>query len=75
MNDTKEVFKIKAFWGSQHKNIEDEYPLHKLLDNKLFPPGENGVREYEFTTLKELKAFVQGVEESNGWDHYNLIEI
>jgi len=36
--------------------------------------GSDQTKSYEFITEKEMDAFLQGVEEANGWLEYEILE-
>ena len=36
--------------------------------------GDDQTKTYEFETEKEMDAFLQGVDEANGWMEYKIIE-
>jgi len=51
---------VKIIWGSQS---------HRRRD-----PENNESHQYEFATPQEKEAFLKGVDESNGYMDYEVVE-
>ena len=53
--------KVRIGWG---EDFDEEKPL-----------DDQNVATYEFETLREMEAFLLGVDEGNGWLEYEVISI
>ena len=71
----KESIIVIVAWGNENNNIlsemDDSQYKKWLIDNV----GQYGVHKYEFDTEAQVNAFIKGIEESNGWDDYNICMI
>ena len=64
-------YKLKCFWGIKGAWAGDQGP--DILEDE--PANEYDINIQEFETEGEMKAFVLGVEMSNGWDKYFIHEM
>lgn len=66
---------IKVAWGRE--NNEKLSELDEVKYKNWFKKHEKGygIEQYQFNTQEELNAFILGVEQSNGWDEYNICKL
>ena len=53
---------------------KDAVRKYENCDNFTIDEIINNVKEFHFDTEEERNAFIQGVEVSNGWTEYAIIE-
>jgi hypothetical protein len=65
-------YKLKMFWGSEMtrkvEDMEDE-------EKKQVSVDDYEVQEYRFDSLAEMKAFIMGIREADGWSASDYIEL
>ena len=67
--------KVIVAWGEENDRVLTQLNNEEYKKWLIEHEGESAVDSYEFETQAEIDAFIEGIEQSYGWNNYNLIEI